>query len=389
MSPKCSLLCKSSRLIFLLVVLVADCLTGRSVVSGNDNSLTFVDANAGKVFAQAGPGHFIAIDTETGSVLWNFQDENLRLFTKPVFRSDALFVAATRTDSKSELIRLDLVTGKTNWRMPFMGLGGNASPVLCGTEVLVSDYWHRTISAFNVLTGNNDWKTESLPYFFLFPPAVLGNDALFVVADKQDPESKQQLMFVSCANGQPGKTLPARIAGVSRTPVLLYKDSAVISGYDRVRGTSLQAIRLSDGAKLWSALIPDEIARFTPTIQNNLLVAGAGSLWIIDLDTGKTVFHGVLPTPSVPVAVANGLVFLSRGSQTVEARELLSGELRWKAKLKGTISSNIVVMNSHAYVKTGEGQMAALKMTGEVDRYFQIGKSRGSASGTLHWCTMH
>jgi outer membrane protein assembly factor BamB len=384
MSPKCSLLYKSSRLIFVLVLLVADCLTGRSAVSGNDNSLTFVDANAGKVYAQVEPGHFIAIDGETGSVLWSFRDPNLRLFTKAVFRSDALFVAATGSNSNSELIRLDLATGKADWRALIEGLGGNGSPVLCAGEVLESDYWHKTVSAFNVLTGKKDWTTESQPFLFLFPPAVLDDRALFLVADKNAPESKQLLMSISCRDGRPVKALPVQIEGVSRTPVLLYKESAVLSGYDKIRGTSLAATRMSDGTQIWSALIPDEIARFTPAIQNNLLIAGAASLWVVDLDTGKITFHEALPTPTVPVAAKDGLAFSSRGSQTIEARELPSGKLRWSAKLRGRISSNIAMTDSHVYVKTGEAQLAALKMTGEVDRYLQIGKSGGSASGTLH-----
>jgi len=370
----------SDRLIIVLVILLADLLTSRSVASEKYNSLTFIEVNAGRVYAQAGTGLFVAIDPETGSVLWNFQDKNLHLFTKAVFRSDALFLAATGLRSTSELIRLDLATGKVDWRTPVEGLGGNASPVLCAGEVLESDYWHKTVSAFNVSTGRKDWTTEPQPFLFLYPPAVLDDKALFLVADKSAPESKQSLMSISCRDGQPTKTLPVQIEGVSRTPVLIYKGSVVLSGYDRVRGTSLSAIRTTDGTQLWSALIPDEIARFTPTIENNLLVAGAESLWVVDLDTGKVALHEALPTPTVPVAVENGMTFSSRGAQTIEARELPSGKLRWSAKLRGRISSNIAARDDHVYVKVGEAQLAALRMTGEVDRYFQIGTPSGSAT---------
>ena len=354
------------------------------MASENGNSLTFIDVNAGIVYAQVGTDHFAAIDAKTGSVLWNFEDKRLRLFTKAVFRSDALFVAAMGTNLSSELIRLDLATGRTDWRVPIADLGGNASPVLCGGEVLVPDYRHRVVSAFNIASGKNDWKTESLPFLFLFPPAVLENNALFLVADKKEPESKQQLLYLSCGDGQPGKTLPVRIDGVSRTPVLLYKDSVVLSGYDRVLGTSLQAIRLGDGTKLWAALIPDEIARFTPTIQENLLVSGAGSVWVLDLETGKIAFREALPTPSVPVAVANGMVFFSRASHTVEARELPSGKLRWKTRIEGLISSNIVALDRNIYVKTAGNRLAVLSMTGQIDSYLQIGKPDASAASASH-----
>jgi outer membrane protein assembly factor BamB len=382
MSPKWSNFCKSDRLIIVLVVLLAECLTGRPVVSENDNSLTFIDVTDGKLYTQVGIGNFVAVNAETGSVLWNFHDKNLRLFTKAVFRSDALFVAATSSNSISELIRLDLSTGKIDWRVPIEGLGGNASPVLCAGDVLEPDYWHKTVSAFNVSTGKKDWTTESQPLLFLFPPAVLDDRALFLVADKNAPESKQQIMSVSCGDGRPGKTLPIQIEGVSRTPVILYKDSAVLSGYDRVRGTSLVAVRMSDGTQLWSALVPDEIARFTPTIQDNLLIAGAASLWVVNLDTGKVAMHEELPTPTVPVAAANGLVFSSRGSQTIEARELPSGKLRWSAKLSGRITSNIAVTDSHVYVKNGKAQLAVLRMTGEVDEYIRIAGPDGPAAAS-------
>jgi outer membrane protein assembly factor BamB len=344
------------------------------VASENDNHLTFIDATDGKLYTQVGAGHFVALDADTGSVLWTFHDESLRVFTHPAFSSDALFVAATGSKLSSELIRLELATGKVEWRAPIEGLGGNASPVLCAGEVLVPDYWHKTVSAFEVLTGKKDWTTESQPFLFLFPPAILDDKALFLVADKSAPETKQQLMSVFCGDGRPEKTLPVRFEGVSRTPILLYNDSAVISGYDRVRGTTLKAIKLSDGAELWSASIPDEIARFTPVIQKNLLVSGAGSVWALDLQTGKMVFRVTLPTPSVPIAVASGLVFFSRSSETVEARELPSGRLRWKTKLQGRISSNIATLNNKIYVNASGNRLAVLNVTGHVDGYLQIGK---------------
>ena len=140
--------------------------------------------------------------------------------------------------------------------MPIEGLGGNASPVLCAGEVLEADYWHKTVSAFNVSTGKKDWTTESQPFLFLFPPAVFDDRAFFLVADKNAPESKHLLTSISCEDGQPGKTVPVQVEGVSRTPVLLYKESVVLSGYDKVRGTSLAATRKTDGTQLWSALIP-------------------------------------------------------------------------------------------------------------------------------------
>jgi len=384
MSPQNPFFYRSGWLLIVSTVVLSIYLTRKSTAAENDSSLTFIAVNAGKVYAQVGTGHFAAIDAETGSVLWNFQDKHLRLFTKAVFRPDALFVAATGTNSTSELIRLDLATGEVDWRTPIQGLGGNASPVLCAREILVSDYWHKTVSAFNVSTGKKDWTTESQPSLFLYPPAVLDERALFLVADRSAPESKQLLMSISCGEGRSGKTLPVQIEGVSRTPVLLYNESVVVlSGYDKARGTSLVATRISDGTQLWSTLIPDEIARFAPTIQNNLLVAGAASLWVVDLDTGRVALHEALPTPTVPVAAENGLAFSSRGSQTVEARELPSGKLRWSAKVKGRISSNIAVTDSHVYVKTGEAQLAVLKMTGEVDRYLQI-PTPSSPAATSH-----
>jgi outer membrane protein assembly factor BamB len=301
-----------------------------------------------------------------------------------VFRPDALFVAATGSGSNSELIRLNLATGKVDWRVPTADLGGNASPVLCGEEVLVPDYWNRSVYAFSTATGRSDWKTDSLPLLFLFPPAVIDNSSLFLAAGKKAPAGSMQLITMSCGDGQPSRTLAAQIDGVSRTPVLRHADSVILSGYDRSKGTSLKSIRIKDGVQLWSASVPDEIARFTPVIQDHLLVAGALSLWVIDLETGKILFRDALPVSSLPVAVANDLVFFSRGSHTVEARELPLGRLRWRARLKGSISSNIVVTDRHVYVKIGDHELARLRLTGEIDSYIEMGKPGTSASGVLH-----
>jgi outer membrane protein assembly factor BamB len=366
------------RLIIAFAVLFANSLAGRSMASKNDNSLTFVDVHAGKVYTQVAAGQFASIDAETGAVLWSFQDKQLLVFTKAVFSSDALYVAATRIDSTSELIRLDLATGKTGWRMPIEGLGGNASPVICGREVLESDYWHKTVTAFDVATGEKAWTTESQPFLFLFPPAVVDDRAFFLVTDQGGSESTQGLLPLSCGDGRQGQPLPVQVEGVSRTPVLLYdKSVAVVSGYNKIRGTSLVAMKINDGTQLWSALIPDEIARFTPAIQKNLLVAGATSVWAVNLDTGKIVLHEGLQTPTVPVAEGDDLVFFSRDGDTIEARELPSGKLRWSTRLKGRITSNIAVSNHHVYVKTGEAQMASLSITGEVRGYFKIAGPSG------------
>ncbi len=348
------------------------------------SALTFVEVNGDNLYAQGGSGNFAALDTQSGSRRWVFEDSHLRLFTKAVFGSGSVFVAATSADlSKSQLIRVNANTGKEDWRVPLEGLGGNAAPVLCDGEVLAADYWRRTVSAFNVVTGKNDWTTEALPHRFLFPPAILGRNAIFVVADREKPEEKQELMSISCQDGQVTKAMQVQLGGgVSRTPVLLYKDSAILSAYDRSKGTSLKALKMEDGTQLWSAQIPDEIMRFSPALQNNLLVASGSSVWILNLDTGKTVFRETLPIASVPVATGNGLVFLSRGTHTVEARELPSGKLRWKTTLKDTISSNFVVARNRAYVKTGTNQIAVLTMAGEVDGYLRISDSPGQAGSS-------
>jgi outer membrane protein assembly factor BamB len=340
----------------------------------NENPWAFLVADKGRVYTQTRPGRFVAVDAKTGVELWSFESEDLHSFTKPVIRSDALFVAATTSSSGSDLIRLDVATGKTDWRVPFVELGGNAFPVVCDTVVMMPDYWHRTVSAFDVRTGRTEWKTDAFSFLLLFPPAVQDENAIFLAADKKEPEARERLMTISCKDGQPGRTLPVQIGGASRTPVLLYRDSVVLSGYDVSRGTSLKALRISDGTVLWSTLVPDEITRFSPSIAHNLLIAGALSLWAIDLETGTTALHKALPTASVPVTVAGDLVFLSSGDQTVEARQLPSGRLRWKRRLKGKISSNIAVADNYVYVKTGESELARLRLAGQIDGYFHLGK---------------
>lgn len=376
MNVNFSIVCKAHRLGASLTVLLAVCSMSYAQDSTNANVLTFLEIGEGKLFTQTGEGRFSAIDPGTGSILWSFHDADLGYFTRAVVSSGALFVAATSSSkTSSELIRLDVATGRINWRELFDGLGGNASPVVCGSDVLVGDYWHRTVSAFNIVTGKSDWKTESQPFLFLFPPAVLDGDALFLAANKEEPESKQQLVTVSCGGGILGKSVSVRIGGASRTPVLLYRDTVVISGYEKARGTSLKSLRRTDGVQLWSALIPDELTRFTPSIQGNFLIAGALSLWIVDLDTGSVILHEPRTTGSGPVGVKNGLVFsLSRENRTVEARELPSGKLRWSTKLKGKISSNIVATDSRVFVKVGDDQLAVLTMGGEIEKYLQIAR---------------
>ena len=104
---------KSIQIVVTLTALATICWTGQSMDSKDSNPLTFVDTNGGKIFTQTGPGRFSAIEAEVGSTLWSFHDSELRLFTRAVFRSGALFVAATGSKSNSELIRFDFGNWKT------------------------------------------------------------------------------------------------------------------------------------------------------------------------------------------------------------------------------------------------------------------------------------
>ena len=372
MIPEGSRLRMSILCVIAALVVITACVEVRYLAGQSGASFAFISADDGKVYAQAGQGRFVAVDGKTGSVLWDFRSESLSVLTRAAFRPDALFVAGVGSDSNSELIRLNLASGKADWRAPIPEPGGNASPVLCGEEVLVPDWWHGSVYAYNAATGRSDWNTHSLPLMYFFPPAVVDSSGFFLAVDKKEPESIQRLVAMSCGDGQPHSALPVQADGGSRTPVLRWGKSLILSGYDRLIGTSLKAIRIQDGVQLWSASVPDDICRFTPVIQDDLLVAGAESLWVIDLRTGKIVFSDALPMPSVIVAVASDLVFLSHGSRIVEARELPSGRLRWRAKLKGRISSNIVVTDGRVYVKIGDHELAKLRLTGEIDSYIEI-----------------
>jgi hypothetical protein len=63
----------------------------------------------------------------------------------------------------------------------------------------------------------------------------------------------------------------------------------------------------------------------------------------------------------------------------LEARDLPSGKLRWRTRLKRPIGSNVSTDEKWVYVKTGTGQVAVLTMAGKVERYLKISDSAGQA----------
>jgi outer membrane protein assembly factor BamB len=139
MVPESAKLRKSTLCGIAALVVITACVDVRYLAGQGGASFAFISADDGKVYAQVGPGRLEAVDGQTASVLWDFRSENLSVFTTAAFRPDALFVVGVGSDSNSELIRLNLASGKAHWRAPIPRPEGDSSPVLCGEEVLVPD----------------------------------------------------------------------------------------------------------------------------------------------------------------------------------------------------------------------------------------------------------
>ncbi len=103
--------------------------------------------------------HTYAIDVTTGAEIWRFQGTEPSLFFAPVLRDDRVFVTNDRW-----LYALDAESGHLLWQAEH-----DSSPLIPAGAAgdLVMSKTNRTLTAFDIQTGEQRWRYETLNFVSL------------------------------------------------------------------------------------------------------------------------------------------------------------------------------------------------------------------------------
>lgn len=330
--------------------------------SGRFNSSLTVARGNETVFVSFENGKIAAINPQTQSIAWNTWVPQFCPVSQTV-ASDAVYVIGTVTNAGSRLLRLDRSTGKIQWQQNnVVSLGGDVTPAVCGSVVVIPDYSHKSERAFDTASGKEIWRTDNTAYWLTHPPIILGREMQFVGVKRTTPE-QPEIVTLACSSGQLVHAVRVANIGIARVSLFNYADKLIRFGY-RTHKTIVQAVTSRNAKQLWQTSIPDDFARFAPAIHKNRLISGSTSLWALDLSNGKTENLSPMQSPIGRVAVAGDTAYFIQGTSDLVAFDLSRKKVAWRRQLSGKATSDVAISNDTIAVQVQTHGLAIMSTTG-------------------------
>ncbi|WP_291844692.1 PQQ-binding-like beta-propeller repeat protein [Maricaulis sp.] len=342
--------------------------------SDNDHRLNARPVVAdGKIFAIDARGEVVAMDAETGGMLWSHRIEATHRYDRMSFGGGIAFDGG-RIYVHSGLnffIALDAQSGSEIWRsetlVPFHG-----APTVADGRIFVSSDDNELL-ALDTTTGQVLWTyqgiVESARLLTAPSPAVLGD---IVVA----PFASGELIALRVQNGNPiwqdsltrsgGLTAMSEINDVAGSPVVV--DNTV---YAMSHSGLLAAISLRTGERLWSqpagGLHAPWVAGdflFVTTSEAEIVCINRHDgevYWITQLSLFENARERKNRLAWTGPTMAGGrlVVASSRGDMVV--LDAFNGTILSERELPGDVFVPPVIANETVYVVTDDARMIALR----------------------------
>ncbi len=241
------------------------------------------------------------------------------------------------------------------WKTEVPGRG-HSSPVIIGSQIFLTTADEaaqtQSVVSFDRKTGERLWMTEVNKGGFpakihsknthASPTVAYAGERLFAVFNNHD---RAQLACLDMA----GKLLWQKDAapyvpnkykfGFAPSP-LIYKDTVIVSSEFDGEGSSLAAMRLTDGEEVWRTARPQKTSYSSPIVahvagRDQLLLSGCGHVTSYDPATGKELWQCEGPAAATcGTLVWDGdLVFASGGypqKETLAVKADGSAEVVWR-----------------------------------------------------------
>ena len=269
----------------------------------------------GRIFAVTVTGHVLGLAAETGKLLWSYQLGNPSqrwVYSSPLTGEGRVYIGVS-----SHFVALDQESGDVVWRRDDFGqndfLPSYTSPAAFGKYIVVAFYTQRTnLTVLEAETGRTVWtKTEGKPYHMYSTPIVGEDGTIYTV-------SGGAVRAFNLETGEVEWEVPFMLNRIQATPALAEGRLFISTG----SGT-LHAFEAGSGRKLWQWGLSENAPLFTPyareggvtlaspIVTGNCVYVAAANGYLYGLDTATSTCvwqHNFnIPLAAPPAISGNGL----------------------------------------------------------------------------------
>lgn len=263
-----------------------------------------------------------AIDAETGDQEWAFDQPDTVFITAPTVVEGTVYIAGTNTDTESEtLYAVDAETGEQEWAATDPPVFGSSSPNVIDGTVYAGSFDPETTTgilyALSADTGEQEWVYTDPAFPILSSPTVFGG-TVYVGADgfhAVDAETGTREWF----SARPGPVVssPTVVGG---------------SVYFGSLEAEVYAFDAGAGALEWTFSTSDVVLS-SPTVSEGTVYVGSddANLYAIDAETGEGEWTFDEPTEFVRSSptVSDGVVYVGSNDGSLYAIDAKTGEREW------------------------------------------------------------
>lgn len=292
-------------------------------------------------------GGLRAIDTATGTELWNVALPGLPFGSSPAVADGVAYVG----DLDGNVSAVDLAVREVTWTVRVADTVSSSPAVADGLVVVNAD---DVVTALDPATGEARWTFANGGdggYTLESSPAVVDGT---VFATSVGSDGDPSMWALDAATGEQRWSYSPPAPGLG-TPV--YDDGVVYAG-----GTGgLVAVDAVTGEERWTSAVGDVFS--APAVDAALLVVHTSrQLVAVDPATGDERWRadtgGSWSTPTVVDDVvyvgSNGMAF----QQSVQLLDAATGEQLARIEGFGSVNAPVVVTGGAAYAATGDGLVA-------------------------------
>ncbi len=282
----------------------------------NQNNLLFGDVM----------GKFYAVNKNTGSVVWTYQDNGGSIMGTPaVIDGKVIFVAAD-----GGITCLNLNDGSLVWEYsPSQNYNdGIADGVTAGAGLAFISKADTKLYALDVNTGNTVWTFQANEQGLRAAPAY--SDGLVFLGEYNG--------IFDIINAKTGKRENGGGAGGAVNTPAVNNGNVYFSSWDG----SVQAVKIKAVIPLWNVNIKDPVTT-APVVSDGIIAVGTGRGYVTALSEkdGSILWQFNCENGSVSATpiIANGKVFAFPEGGNIYELDAKSGRLRNKFETGGIISS--------------------------------------------------
>jgi outer membrane protein assembly factor BamB len=283
------------------------------------------------------------------------------------------------------LVALDLATGRTLWTKP-IGFGSLAYDA--GRLFFAS--YDGSLSAFNAKTGQPLWAVQ-VPgaYGLTFTPNPVPYKGQIYALGYSTMYKSFSIYQVAEATGAFGwmQNLPA-LTQAGFGPSIDVADNALIYPGPG----SVTSLDLAFGATNWTYSVPTGScfgAGFAAAVYSGRVFAPGGGCWpgaVLYAKNGNEISELAEGGATDGIAVANKQVVASANFQSLDATNVLTGNLNWSFAIKGVAIGNPIIVNNTVFTFGSNSVLYALDATsGKPVQTFRpkggLGQSSALAAG--------